>query len=200
MESCEFRETDCVFVSCSQRIPLNNVFDHFKLKEHEHFLKPLEANLSGNGRIGYGSIELQETPYCEKLLFLRLNTKDNFFFGCFGESLLENCYLFYTLYVGSAQEARKFKYELKISGKSSKNSINVSGPVQILTHRFFKRKYYNPNIYQLPLHKVKRFFSQDDLSLSWEVSIKEKENENDGKQLTVYDAYHFWKYVGNSFN
>ena len=176
LEECDYREIECVFKGCLEQIQLNKYLEHLRMNEHHHFLPELESNQYGNGSTNRGSIKPWQGLTSEKIVYLKLNDKDRFFFGCLGEKLAFHCYLFYALFVGSAEEAKKFVYELKIWGKSSKKVYCVTGPTKSLIHRFYGQKYRNPNYYyELPLDTVRTFFDQDDVSISWEVSIKEKQ-------------------------
>ena len=76
--------------------------------------------------------------------------------------------------------------------------ICVTGPVQSLIYKFYGQKYRKierPNCYYgLPFDTVKTVFEQDDVHISWEVTIKKKESTQTQKETV------FWSFGSPGIN
>ena len=193
---CRFNEVKCIFIKCQQRVSMANMLEHLSVantEPHYKIFTPIERNLGKIHHTNTGILNVPQSygesyffhqpPGFNTITYLKLENKYNFFFECFAYDRHQKCY-FWVYYLGIQSEADNFGFNLRLYNPNSKKEICVTGSIVSLNVKY-SRVIDTTFVYQIDFKKVKEFWNQNILNLSWEVSIFRKLNSENQINLNT---------------
>ncbi len=182
---CSYREIACFFEDCPDKILMYKVLEHYQIfgQWHQNFTIPIEEvcnedrgffNLAEGFDIRV-SISHQNELY-QKASYLKLKEDCQFFFLCWAGNLKRKA-IFWMYYLGSPKEAEKFVFRLRLFNQGSEKEIHVTGPTIGIDTKYHRMS-FNPLSFKFPFSEIKQFWSQNEIKLSWEVTVVENNFPN----------------------
>jgi hypothetical protein len=166
---------------------VNKVLEHFQIFSlwHQNFTIPIEEvsnedrgllKLPDGFNVSISISHCRDFFQTASYLKLKLKKESQFFFLCLAGNLKRKA-VFWMYYLGPPKEAENFAFRLRLFNQGSEKEIHVTGPTIGIDTKYYRMS-FNPLSFKLPFSEIKQFWSQNEIKLSWEVTVVENNFPN----------------------
>ena len=196
---CIYKEVRCVFAKCSEQISISALLGHLEEfnPNHENLKLPLSSHLEEVPNLNLPSTlegNMLDLIW-NKIDYLKIGN-DSFFFVCYADW---NRITFFVYYLGLPKETKPFGFKLRLYNEGSNKEIQVIGPVVSVDVRF-SYMLRNLSSFKIRYSGVKKFWEQEHIRFSWDVSVFKDELAVCQEQLSIKKPTGEWELFGTCFN